>query len=97
MKSYKKYMQEMGQNGSKTLEQVFFRSVSDARTPTNDKNSISNFLIFVKPTGPARLHEKLNWWRGPNSSYFPEIIQHLKNIVGSHICVTLPPCKRSKF
>ena len=45
MKSYKKYMQEMGQNGSKTLEQVFFRSVSDARTPTNDKNSISNFLF----------------------------------------------------
>ena len=53
-------MQEMGQNGSKTLEQVFFRSVSDARTPTNDKNSISNFLIFVQPTGTARLHEKLN-------------------------------------
>ena len=36
----------MGQNGSKTLEQVFFRSVSDARTPTNDKNSISNLFLF---------------------------------------------------
>ena len=53
-------MQEMGQNGSKTLEQVFFRSVSDARTPTNDKNLISNLLIFVQPTAPDRLHEKLN-------------------------------------